>query len=170
MRRPARSLTDAEVDALFDEISGLSLKPLLDRAVRGTKDLPLAEAFDKLAVAMTPISKPAKPSLEVRTRKEGSDCKLASVHEDGAAHHAGLSAGDALVAIDGLRVTASNLDALLARYRIGDTVSVHAFRRDELMRFSVTLKADSAQQYVIEPRDKPLAGAKLRKAWLKVRG
>ena len=162
-------VTEAEVEALFDEISGLSLKPLLERAVRGTKDLPLAEAFDKLAVAMTPIAKPARPSLEVRTRKEGSDCKLASVHEGGAAHVAGLSAGDVLVAIDGLRVTASNLDTLLSRYRAGDQVELHAFRRDELMCFSVALKTDSALQFAIEPRDKPLAGAKLRKAWLKVR-
>ncbi len=165
-----KGVTEAEVEALFDEVSGLSLKPLLDRAVRGTRDLPLAEAFDKLAVAMTPLSKPAKPSLEVRTRKEGGDCKLASVHEGGAAHNAGLSAGDVLVAIDGLRVTASSLDALLARYRVGDTVSVHGFRRDELMQFSVALKADSAPQYAIEARDKPVAGARLRKAWLKVRG
>jgi predicted metalloprotease with PDZ domain len=34
----------------------------------------------------------------------------------------------------------SNLDQLFARYRVGDTVSVHAFRRDELMRFDVTLQ------------------------------
>ncbi len=164
-----KGVTEADIDALFDEISGLSLKALLDKAVRGTKDLPLAEAFAALAVSMTPTSKPAKPGLEVRTRKEGNDCKLASVHEGGAAHRAGLSAGDVLVAIDGLRVTASNLDATLARYRVGDTISLHAFRRDELMTFSVDLKADSVTQYAIDARDKPLAGAKLRKAWLKVR-
>ena len=41
------------------------------------------------------------------------------VHEGGAAHRAGMSAGDVLVAVDGLRVTGnpSNLDALLGRYR-----------------------------------------------------
>ncbi len=165
-----RGVTEADIDALFDEISGLSLKALLDRAVRGTKDLPLDEAFAKLAIAMAPTSKAGKPSLEVRTRKEGGDCKLASVHEGGAAHLAGLSAGDVLVAIDGLRVTASNLETTLARYRVGDNVVVHAFRRDELMTFSVALTADAAQHYAFEPRDKPLAAAKLRKAWLKVRG
>ncbi len=162
-------VTEADIDALFDEVSGLSLKALLDRAVRGTKDLPLDEAFAALAVTMTPSSKSARPSLEVRTRKEVGDCKLASVHEGGAAHLAGLSAGDVLVAIDGLRVTASNLETTLARYRVGDTIGVHAFRRDELMTFSVSLKADSAQQYAFEPRDKPVAAAKLRKAWLKAR-
>jgi predicted metalloprotease with PDZ domain len=165
-----QGVTEADIDALFDEISSLSLKALLDRAVRGTKDLPLEEAFAKLAVAMTPTTKHAKPSLEVRTRKEGGDCKLASVHEGGAAHLAGLSAGDVLVALDDLRVTASNLESMLARYRVGDKVVVHAFRRDELMRFNLELKADSAPQYAVEARDKPMAGAKLRKAWLRARG
>jgi predicted metalloprotease with PDZ domain len=46
--------------------------------------------------------------------------------------------------VDGLRVNGnpSNLDQLLARYRVDDTVTVHAFRRDELMTFDVTLQGD----------------------------
>jgi predicted metalloprotease with PDZ domain len=108
-------------------------------------------------------------SLAVRTKKEGSDCKLAAVHEGGAAHHAGLSAGDVLVAVDGLRVTGANLDVLLQRYHRGDVVQVHAFRRDELMTFQVELRSDSAPQMVLEMKDKPAAGVKLRQAWLRVR-
>jgi predicted metalloprotease with PDZ domain len=48
------------------------------------------------------------------------------------------------VAVEGLRVVGnpSNLDALLSRYKVGDTVGVHAFRRDELMTFSVQLQGD----------------------------
>jgi predicted metalloprotease with PDZ domain len=66
------------------------------------------------------------------------------VHEGGAAHAAGLSAGDLVMAVDGLRVSGASggLDAMLARYKVGDTVQVHAFRRDELMTFSVKLQGD----------------------------
>ncbi|MNY71358.1 hypothetical protein D3C86_2096860 [compost metagenome] len=46
------------------------------------------------------------------------------------------------MAIDGLRVTPGNLDGLLSRYKVGATVEVHAFRRDELHTFSVRLQAD----------------------------
>ncbi|MBL3960719.1 PDZ domain-containing protein, partial [Bacteroides thetaiotaomicron] len=73
----------------------------------------------------------AKPTIGARLRG-GADCTFAAVYEGGAAHRAGLSAGDTLIAVDGLRVTGTNLDALLARYRPGDKVEVHAFRRDEL--------------------------------------
>ena len=86
--------------------------------------------------------KSTKPGLDVNLGKDGNDCKLSSVHEGGAAHRAGLSAGDLLVAIDGLRVTATNLETLLSRYGVGATVELHIFRRDELMSFKATLQGD----------------------------
>jgi len=137
-----RGVTPAEVEALFDEVSGGRFKPFFDKYVRGTDDLPLAKLLAPFGVKYADERKSAKPSLDINPGKDGNDCKLNSVHEQGAAHRAGLSAGDILVAIDGLRVTASNLDALLSRYGVGSEISVHAFRRDELMSFSVTLQGD----------------------------
>lgn len=162
-------VSDAEVEALFDEVTGLSLKSVFDHAVRGTKDLPLAEAFAAFAIQLQGRPSKGLPSLGVRSRKDGGDCKLASVYEGGAAHRAGLSAGDTLVALDDLRVTASNLDTLLARYNIGDVVVMHAFRRDELMTFEVCLEPDAAPQVTLTMRDKPANAIKLRDAWLKAR-
>ncbi|MES2264461.1 MAG: M61 family metallopeptidase [Pseudomonadota bacterium] len=137
-----RGVTPAEVEALFDEISGVKLKSFFDRYIRGTDDLPLAKLLSPFGVKYSDERKSGKPSLDVNLGREGNDCKLSSVHEGGAAHAAGLSAGDLLVAVDGLRVTPANLDALLARYRVGATVEVHAFRRDELQKFSVQLQGE----------------------------
>ena len=107
------------------------------------------------------------PWLGVRTAADGADLKLANVHDGGPAQAAGLSAHDVLCAIEGLRVTRDNLDKLLGRHRGGDTVAVHAFRCDELMRFEVTL-ADAPRdvarlRIAARPRQ---AALKLRKAWL----
>lgn len=164
-----RGVSEQDVEALFDEITGLKLKPIFDLAVRGTRDLPLAEAFAAVGIDLADRRKAVAPSMAVRTQRDGSHCKLGAVHEGGAAHKAGLSAGDVLVAIDGLRVTSDNLDGLLQRYRVGDVISVHAFRRDELMQVELRLEPDAAPQFALEPRDKPEAGAKLRKAWLRSR-
>jgi predicted metalloprotease with PDZ domain len=138
-----RGVTEAEVEALFDEIGGIKMKPFFERYVRGTDDLPLAKLLAPFGVTLTDGHKAATPSLDV---KIGSDASLAQVHEGGAAHRAGLSAGDVLVALDGLRVKGNpaNLDALLGRYRVGDSVELHAFRRDELMTFAVTLQGARA--------------------------
>jgi predicted metalloprotease with PDZ domain len=161
-----RGVTDAEVDALFDRVTGLKLKRLLDRWVRGTEDLPLAKLLAPFGVVYADTRKRSKPSLGVRTTRDNADCKVANVYEGGAAHGAGVSAGDILVAIDGLRVTAANLDAVLARYRIGDTVALHVFRRDELLLLPLQLAADDAPGVSLKTEDKPVAVARLRAAWL----
>lgn len=167
--KAGRGVTESELEALFDDVTGLSLKPLLDRAVKGTQDLPLEAVLQQFGVSLNNKNK-QRVSLAVRTTRDGNDCKLASVYENGVAHQAGLSAGDVLVALDGIRVTAGNLDALLARYRSGDAVTVHAFRRDELMAFQVLLKPDTAPQFVLEAQPKPATALRLRTAWLRKRG
>jgi predicted metalloprotease with PDZ domain len=77
-----------------------------------------------------------------------------------------LSAGDLLIAVDGLRVTATNLETVLARYRTGDTVLLHAFRRDELMAFNAVLTQGDAPQVTLEPQEKPVPQARKRAKWL----
>jgi predicted metalloprotease with PDZ domain len=143
-----RGVSESEVEALFDEVSGLKLKPLFERYVRGTVDLPLAKLYAPFGVKLVDERRSAKPSFDASLGREANDCKLTQVHEGGAAHRAGLSAGDLLIALDGLRVSAApgSLDGMLARYKVGDTVKVHAFRRDELMTFDVTLRGDVVPQ------------------------
>jgi predicted metalloprotease with PDZ domain len=136
-----RGVTEAEVEALFDEISGLKLKPLFNRYVRGTDELPLAKLYAPFGIKLVDERKTAKPSLDASYGRDGNDWKLSQVHEGGAAHAAGLSAGDVLIAIDGLRVTAAP-DGMLARYSVGDAVVIHAFRRDELRSFNAELVGD----------------------------
>ena len=139
-----RGVTEADVEALFDQISGIKMKPLFERYVRGTVELPLAKLYAPFGVKLVDERRSGKPSFDAGIGREGADCKLVNVHEGGAAHAAGMSAGDVVMAIDGLRVTGApaGLEAMLARYKVGDTVQVHAFRRDELMTFSVKLQGD----------------------------
>jgi len=139
-----RGVTDSEVEALFDEVSGVKLRPLFEKYVRGTEDIPLAKLYAPLGVKLVDERKSGKPSLDAGIGRDPLGAKLTQVHEGGAAHQAGLSALDVVIAIDGLRVNGnpSNVEALLSRYRVGDKVTVHAFRRDELMSFEVTLQGE----------------------------
>ena len=162
-----QGVTEAEVDTLFDEITGLKLKRVLDRFVRGTDDLPLAKLLTPFGITLDDAKAQPKPTLGVRTGRDGNDCKLSNVYEGGPAHRAGLSAGDLIVAIDGVRVNATNLAAVMGRYRVGDVPEVHVFRRDELMKFSVVLDADDAPQLVMAATARPVPAVRMRKAWLR---
>lgn len=140
----ARGVTEQEVEALFDEVAGVRLKSIFERYIRGTEDIPLAKLYAPFGIKVTEERKSSKPSLDAGIGRDAAGAKLTQVHEGGAAHQAGLSAGDIVIAVDGLRVNGapSNLEQLFARYRVGDKVTVHAFRRDELMAFDVTLQGD----------------------------
>ncbi|RQS72341.1 M61 family peptidase [Burkholderia sp. Bp8963] len=158
-----------EVEALIEEATGVALGRLFADAVHGTRDLPFAELLAPFGVTLAPDfganGALAKPTIGARLRG-GADCTLAAVYEGAAAHQAGLSAGDTLIAVDGLRVTGANLDALLARYRPGDKVEIHAFRRDELRTAKLKLDGPEVARYKFTAAAKPAAQRSAREAWL----
>ncbi len=156
--KPDIGLDESGIEQLITEVTGLDLTPFFNSALRSVDDLPLEELLRTVAVGydIHPArdssdkggcrkedSKPVrlKPSLGVTHRSDPLGAKLTTVLDYGAACEAGLSAGDILIAMDGIKVTSAKLDQLLAGQRLGDTVQVHAFRRDELMQFQVVLQA-----------------------------
>jgi len=159
-----RGLAEADLVAVFDAATGLKLGRAIRRFTEGTDDLPLARLLAQFGIKWDDGAASAKPALGARAVAAGSECRLANVYEGGAAHRAGLSGGDLLVALDGLRVSASNLETLLARYRVGERLTLHAFRRDELMAFTVELMADDTPRVTLTAAP---GSAKKRAGWLR---
>lgn len=162
-----QGLGEDEFAGLVEQVTGVNIKRFIDKYVKGTDDVPLAKLYANFAVDCVDTSVSKKAALNVRVTKSGADCKLAHVYEQGAAHRAGLSAGDVLVALNGLRVTAADaangLSNLLAPYSVGDTVQVHAFRRDELLSVQLKLQADDVPAITITlAANQKLAGTKKR--------
>jgi predicted metalloprotease with PDZ domain len=153
--------------AAVEDIGGKTLTRWLRRAVEGTDDLPLARLLKPFGVAWSAEPASAAPWLGAKLAAGNGETRLANVYDGGPAQRAGLSAGDVLVALDGLKVGASGLDAMLARRRAGERVEIHAFRRDELMRFDVELAAAPADKVALKPVARPSAAAlRLRRGWL----
>ncbi|MEO8003731.1 MAG: PDZ domain-containing protein [Betaproteobacteria bacterium] len=168
------------IEEVAERATGLKLKRFFDLAVRSTADLPLQKMLAIVGIDMQqrparsgadrrdPRSKRQAPrgvAIGVRTGNESGDVKLVQVFDGGAAQKAGLAAGDIVIAIDGLRVAPDNIDSMLARYRPGDTLPVHAFRRDELHLIQLTLEAAKPDAWALTVNDDPL-GARNRKRWL----
>lgn len=150
-----------------ESVSGMKLKRFFDAATEGTEDLPLEKLLHAVGIDLAFEAAGTMPVLGVKTASEGDNVKLTQVLDHGAAQRAGLSAGDVLVALDNLRITASSLDALLKRRLPGDEVKINAFRRDELMKFRVRLDAPPADQATLAPAPRVSAPARaLLKQWL----
>ena len=101
--------------------------------------------------------------LGIRARAQGDDTAVTHVLAGGAAQGAGIAAGDVIVAVDGLRPGRAGLDAALAKRRPGERVTIHAFRRDELMTFDARLRRAEADTCVLA---ESAGGKRLRERWL----
>jgi len=156
--KPDIGLGEADIEALIVEVTDLDLTQFFDSALRSVNDLPMEDLLRSVAVGyeLHPAAdssdkggirkessdlSQSKPDLSVLHRSDALGVKLTSVLDYGAALEAGLSAGDIIIALDGIKVTSGNYDQILARQRIGDVLEVHAFRRDELMQFQVVMQA-----------------------------
>ncbi len=153
-----QGLAEDEWERIAGEVTGLDLQAFFDDALRSTQDLPLVELLAQQQVSMqwdtadsaadsggTGVPKAGKKprlTLGAKTVPDALGLRLVNVLDGGAAQHAGLSGGDVVIAFDGLR--AVDPDKALARFRAGDKITVHAFRRDELKTFELTLKSAEA--------------------------
>lgn len=159
-------LPEGAMPAIIREATGVDVRREVARWAEGCEDVPLARLLKPFGVTVKRKAGPRLSGLGIRTRAEGNLLRIANVIEGGSGGAGGLSAGDELVAINGLRVSAGNLDSLLARCRIGEPLDCAVFRRDELRRFAPVLEAPRAEdcELVLEEGAKP--APELRRGWL----
>lgn len=137
--KPA-GIPEGAMTSIIHDATGVDVSDFLNRHVDGVEDIPLQALLASAGIALTPAEALSVPGLDVRTRASQGRLELAAVYNGGAAHKAGLSAADQLVAVNGLRVTdTKDLEQILRAYTAGDAVTVHVFRRDELRSFVVQL-------------------------------
>ena len=145
-----RGVTEAEVYALLDDVTGLRMGNLLRALTEGTGEIGLPALFRGIGIEAEPQKPNGAAALGVKTRTEEGWVRVSQVLDGGAGQRAGLSAGDLIAAVDGLRVAPGQLDKLLSRYRAGDRAELHVFRRDELQVLQVTLAREPATQYKVK--------------------
>ena len=150
--------------------TGVDVRREITRWVDGCEDVPVERLLKPFGVTLNRKPGSVLTGLGLRTRAEGSVVRLANVLDGGSAQKAGISAGDELVAVDGLRVTPANLETMLARYPHGTGLDIVVFRRDELLRFQVELRAPRIEECELKLDAKsPVRVTKLRAAWLGVK-
>ena len=136
-------------EKLCAEVSGLDIGDFLDAAVRGTGELPLEPLLGSHGI--TYQLRRATGSKDKGGKAAGNgalpDAWLGAdlvnrdgrtvfsvVHNGGPAEIAGVSPGDELVALDGLRISFAGAEARTRRYKAGDRSKLTVFRGDELMQ------------------------------------
>ncbi len=140
-------------EELAERVTGLDLKTFFDSNLRSTIDpsvgILLAQAGIRLNMreAMSspdPGGKPGKNIgenriwLGVRTRTDSRRVCVSHVLDEGPAQQAGISAGDELVALNGMRIEPGNYQQSIDGLAVADSVEIQLFRRDELLLVNLT--------------------------------
>ncbi len=164
------------------EVSGLDLGDFFDATVRGTGELPLETLLREHGVAYClrrsngrkdkggkHIDAAKLPVVWMGAAVQNRSGKpvFSSVANGGPAELAGVSPGDELVALDGVRVQASGFESRIRRYHGGDKSQLTVFRGDELL--SMTIKWAAAPEdtcYLELSADTDAETAARRDAWL----
>lgn len=150
-RGEARGIAETAMPSLIQNATGVDVSDYLKRCANGVEDIPLQSLWAAQGFELSWKTASALPDLGVKVQKLNNTLRIATVYEGGPAHRAGLSAQDEVVALDGVRVTASNWESVLGRYRGGDALEIHVFRRDELRTFSVQLAPPALSACELKP-------------------
>lgn len=155
---------EGEIEKVASHIAGTDLTRFFADYVYGTQDPDLANLFADMGITLSwrhagngngagddsKRSESSVPGLGAKIVGDtNGDARLAQVFDGGSAMLAGLSAGDTIVAIDGLRVNVGNLEKRIRSYAVGSVVPIIAFRRDELLQRNLKLQAQTARTCVL---------------------
>jgi len=160
------------------ELSGLSLAREFDSWLRSTDELPLVRLLSEFAVdaELRPAigdadnggrvsAKPGGASLGLKLRP--GEMTVAHVAADGPAQRAGISGGDTLVALDGLRLSPGLWPHKLAALTAGRTCTLQYFRGDELLSAELTADALPLDTWTLTlSANAPADRLTRRKSWL----
>ncbi len=172
-----------EVDTIQNLVCSLvdnNLLNFMHHLIDTTGELPLDELMAVVGIdvlrrpAANQKDKGGKPEKDPLPKvelgaflKEREGClEILRVDEGGAAQLAGLSAEDTIVAVNGLKQTLTQVEQQLKLAQTGERWTVHAFRRDELHRFELSLAPAQNKTIELVPTQKH---SQHRRAWLKGR-
>ncbi|MCG8086540.1 MAG: PDZ domain-containing protein [Candidatus Thiodiazotropha taylori] len=148
--KQGKGVPENGIEKVVADVTSLDLQSLFDLGLRSTAELPLTDCLSEFGVAMKLL--PAKSSddkggvlgdkereqqsytgIGAKWTSKNSGIKVQQVFDGGAAQNAGISAGDEIVAVDGLRMSAKQFENYILDTDADDQIEVHLFRRDQLM-------------------------------------
>ena len=160
--------TPQQLKDVIESVAQTDLSDFFERYIDGTDELPFDECLQPFGLRLHSVeAEEPVPHLGVNVKAEHGKEVIQFVEANSPAGIAGVDAGDELLAMDGLRVTADQLSDRLKDYNVGDTVKLSVFHQDELRTLPVTLGTPRPSRYQIVPVENPTQAQKQNFAgWL----
>ncbi|HVF55302.1 MAG TPA: PDZ domain-containing protein [Pyrinomonadaceae bacterium] len=163
--RKNRNYTPEDFQRAAEVVAGASLDDFFRRYVRGREELDYNAGLEVVGLRLDTTGGAAdtgkvpveKAYLGATLAQEGDRLVVRNVPAGTPAYNQGLSAGDQIVSVDGIRATRDFLNARIDEKRPGDTVTLSVFRLDELRTFQIKLGGRVDAPFRIVPVRQPSA-------------
>lgn len=148
--------TDEELQDAIELVAGKDLSDFFAAYIDGVEELPFDEYLAPFGLKLqADIEVDQPPYIGLKAKFQNGKQKIEFVEIGSPAQLAGVSPDDELLAIDGMRVNADQLNERLKDYHAGDTIQLSIFHQDELQTLPVTLAEPQPNNYKIVAVENP---------------
>ncbi len=150
--------TPEQLKQVIESVAEFDLTDFFERYIDGLDELPFEEYLREFGLKLVSnVDEGSQPPFIGITlnpnMKKSAIAKL--VESRSPAQQAGIDAGDEIIAIEGLRVTADQFPSQLQQYAPGDPIRLTIFHQDVLHETTLTLQAPRASEYFVVPMENP---------------
>jgi predicted metalloprotease with PDZ domain len=165
--RLPQGYVEADVLAIIHSLTEKDYQQWWQQHVHGMPNVDFNKLLKKAGLKLTYGEKDnSRPWIGVEGESQQNGFLLTQVQKDGPAWQAGLTPGDIVIAIDGLRYLGKNIRERLDDFNVGEQVEISFFRRDQLFAKTLVLGSKNKKKLTLTPVDKPRRSQKkFFKAW-----
>lgn len=166
LSRPEQGYTEAEILAVCEQVTGISLKSFFEQHIFGTAPIDYAAYLVYAGLELKEKSSENYHFGWNLTHKDGKYI-ISKVDERGSAAFAGLNADDEVLAVNGFRIN-SQWERSMFGKGVGSEVEILVSRAGRVRAFTVKLLPNPKKNYFILKTNNPTKQQlEIREAWLK---
>lgn len=168
-QKKKRGFTDEEFRRVCENTAGAGLKEIFEDYAEAAAEIDYAKYLSYAGLELED-ERGGVPSATLGARIEDRNGVpvISGIEWNSPAAGAGLSAGDEIISLDGVRVTARAFNEILSARKPGERIRVSFFRRNKINEVEVILGAKVEKNYRLKPvADPSTAQRAVLGSWLK---
>jgi predicted metalloprotease with PDZ domain len=141
--------TPEDLQEVIESVAGVHLADFFASYIDGLDDLPFNQYLEPFGLQLVGENE-EEPFSGLRVSSENGREMIKFVEADSPAQLGGITAGDELLAIDGIKVSANGLAERLKDYQPNDTIEVAIFHQDQLRICNIVLASPRQSRYQLK--------------------
>jgi predicted metalloprotease with PDZ domain len=159
--KPEIGFTPNDLQTVIETVAGQPLDQFFHRYLDTTEELPFDQYLEPFGLRLQPEDTHPLPAfLGLTVKSEGGRELIKFVEFGSPAQQAGIDPDDELLALNGIRVRAADLNDRLQDFHPGATIYLSVFHQDQLCTYPVTLEEPRPTSYQLVSVEAPAAEQK----------